>query len=236
MSGSVDILGLDNVIAYISSKNIVKLSVKGGKASDKPMFEETVIGEYTQDDLLEDLRNAFRYTPSNNFKKYFLIADIKDKNNKPRVLNIEFALNQQGGVSHYASKEEKIAGSIDTNILDKYYNMGKLESDNEHLRKELESYNAEDGEEDIGAVPISQQIVNVLLPMAPQIIAGVMNWMNNNNNQPVAVAGVPSDLNQLMNEMIAIEPEFPEHLSMLINLRKEKPAIYTMALNQLKNL
>jgi hypothetical protein len=72
------------------------------------------------------------------------------------------------------------------------------------------------------------------LPHADSIIGAIIGSLTNKNQ--VAMGGVPSDINQLLNEMISIEPDFPEHLSLLLNLRKNKPAIYTMALNQLKNL
>jgi hypothetical protein len=77
--------------------------------------------------------------------------------------------------------------------------------------------------------------MDALLPHTPSIISGIMTLLNN-KNQPISVAGVPGDVQHLINEMMQIEPEFPEHLSLLINLRKNKPAVYNIALNQLKSL
>jgi hypothetical protein len=57
------------------------------------------------------------------------------------------------------------------------------------------------------------------------------------NNPSINLAGIPDqDVNSMLNQMMLIEPEFPSHLSMLINLRKNKPDIYSMAVSQLKSL
>jgi hypothetical protein len=48
---------------------------------------------------------------------------------------------------------------------------------------------------------------------------------------------VDTDLKyQTLDAMCEIEPNFPDHLTMLYNLRKNDPMIYNIALSKLKNL
>lgn len=231
MSGSVDLVGLDRVIAKLQKVNLTKVIVS---CKNDKKFEQEVSGNITKEDIISELEDQFADIPESNYKIYKLSYWYKDLNNKNKDLHIDFCFyTNQSGVSHWDKKEDKNMAGIVKAAEDRAFTNGQLSERVKTLENELAKMNSED-EDDTDSSSVGEKIADVLLPFAPQFMAGVMNFMN--RNQPMAVAGVPSDINQLMTEMLAIEPEFPEHLSMLINLRKDKPAIYTMALNQLKNL
>lgn len=231
MSGSVEIVGLDNVLSKMERHNFTKCKVL---CKSDVKFDMEVSGEITKEDIMEEFKNEFEFIPSTNYKIFKLELSYKDKNNKNKIVSTDFCFyTNQSGVSHWDKKEEKVSGrSKDTDAM--IFQNGVLQTQNQYLMEKIKELTEEDDDESIGRVSVGEKLADVLLPHAPQIIAGIMNMFA--KNTPIAVAGVPSDINQLMNEMLAIEPEFPEHLSMLISLRKDKPAIYTMALNQLKNL
>lgn len=237
MSGAVEIIGVDNVVALLEKYNVTKIKVLVGKATK---YEGSIDEDTTRDELIEDFINDFCSTiPATNYKKYTLEITYKNRALKNSSISVDFAFNTNtSNTSHWDKKETTKVSSNELSqkeLMDISREIGKLEAENIRLQNQILEYDEVDEEEqNIGNVPIGEKLLGVLLPHADSIIGAIIGSLTNKNQ--VAMAGVPSDINQLLNEMISIEPDFPEHLSLLLNLRKNKSAIYSMALNQLKNL
>ena len=239
MSGAVEIIGVDNVVALLEKYDVTKIKVLVGKAIK---YEGSIDEDTTRDELIEDFVNDFCSTiPPTNYKKYTIDITYKNRALKNCTISVDFAFNTNtSNVSHWDKKEVTKLPSSDISqkeLMEISREIGRLEAENTKLQNQILEYDEiDEDEQNIGNVPIGEKVLNVLLPHADSIIGAIIGSLTNRNNGNVAMAGVPSDVNQLLNDMISIEPEFPEHLALLISLKKNKPAIYTMALNQLKNL
>jgi len=249
MSGSVDIIGIDNVVALLEKYDVIRMKVTCGTKDIK--FDESIGDDYTRDDMIaEFVEDVASNIPPTNYKKYKLEIVYKNKSFKNCSISYDFCFNTNtSNVSYWDKKENAKPSSADLGFTSQMYieaatNRIILADENRRLKEELEEISAEN-EELERKIPNGEQPQNIgsvlqsaLYSNADKIIAILADKLFGGANNPsINLAGIPDqDINSMLNQMMLIEPEFPSHLSMLINLRKNKPDIYSMAVAQLKSL
>lgn len=109
----------------------------------------------------------------------------------------------------------------------------QLEDELEELRESM----PEEGEEEAKPQGIGEVMNQALMSNADKIIGVLCDKLLGSSS--VALAGIPEPTEnkyQVYEEMCAIEPNFPQHLQMLYDLRKNNPFVYSVALDKLKSL
>lgn len=242
--------GIDNVIAYIGKYPVSKLELFQGS---RCVYEDHKGDHDTSDDLLHRFVNFAEAQPEHNYATYKLDVSFKKPGNKTvSKISPNISFNPPPGgeyINPYKKKDMATTspgelGFTPREFIESTTRAAILADENEKLRAELEALESENEElqtklpesgqpQNIGAVLSSALYAN-----ADKIIAVLADKLFGAGGNPsLALSGIgESDVHSLVNQMMLIEPEFPQHLELLINLRKNKPGIYSMALGQLKSL
>lgn len=246
-------IGIDKIIKLLNDNPPIKLELKKG---GKVVYTDQKFDHDTCDDVINRFLNRFGYDqPETNFATYSLEISTKKPGLKTATkICPDISFNPPPGgeyINPYKKKEMATSTSGEMGFTAREFIEATtqahiLADENKKLRAELESLEAENEElesqipegekpQNIGAV-----LQSALYTNADKIIAILADKLfgPSNSGNSLSLSGIPgeSDIQSLVNQMMLIEPEFPEHLQMLIDLRKNKPSIYTMALNQLKQL
>ena len=243
--------GIDNVISYIGKYPVSKLELFQGS---RCVYEDHKGDHDTSEDLLNRFIIFAEAQPEHNYATYKLDVSFKKPGNKTvSKISPNISFNPPPGgeyINPYKKKEMSTSTSGDMGFTTREFievttRAHILADENEKLRAELEALEAEN-EELESRVPESDKPQNIgavlqtaLYSNADKIIAVLADKLFGGGSTPsMSLSGIPgeTDVHSLVNQMLLIEPEFPQHLEMLINLRKNKPAIYSMALGQLKSL
>ena len=242
--------GIDQITGYIGKYPIQKLELYQGS---RCVYEDFKSDQDTSDDVLDRFINFAMAQPEHNYATYKLDVTYKKPGNKSSSkISPNISFNPPPGgeyINPYKKKESTPSpigdlGFTSREFIEASTRMHILADENARLKAELDALEAENEEletqipsgegqpQNIGTVLSSALYAN-----ADKIIAVLADRLFGTGGSPsMSLSGVESDVNSLVNQMMLIEPEFPSHLEMLINLRKHKPAIYSMALNQLKSL
>jgi hypothetical protein len=244
-------IGIEKIVKLLNDNPPIKLELKKG---GKVVYIDQKLDHDTYEDVINRFLNRFAYDqPETNFATYsFEISTKKPGSKLASKICPDISFNPPPGgeyINPYKKKEMSTSmsgemGFTAREFIEATTRAHILEDENNKLRAELESLEAENEEleskipegeqpQNIGAV-----LQNALYTNADKIIAILADKLFGAGSNPtMGLAGIPdNDVQSLLNQMILIEPEFPEHLQMLINLRINKPAIYSMALGQLKSL
>ena len=243
--------GIDNVIAYIGKYPVTKLELFQGS---RCVYEDHKGDNDTSEDLLNRFIIFAEAQPEHNYATYKLDVSFKKPGNKTvSKISPNISFNPPPGgeyINPYKKKEMATSPTGDPGFTTREFieastRMHILADENQKLKEELAAIEAEN-EELESRVPEGSQPQNIgavlttaLYSNADKIIALLADKLFGSGGSPsMGLAGIPgeADVQSLVNQMMLIEPEFPAHLEMLINLRKNKPAIYSMALGQLKSL
>lgn len=244
--------GIENIMGYIGKYPVTKLELYQGS---RDVYKDHITDHDTSEDLLNRFIQFAEAQPEHNYATYRLDVYFKKPGNKTGdKISPNISFNPPPGgeyINPYKKKEVSTSISGDPGYSSSEYIDAKirasiLEDENNKLRAAIEELEAEN-EELEARVPEGEKPQNIgtvlttaLYSNADKIIALLADKLfgAGSPGPSVALSGVPEgiDAHSLLNQMMLIEPEFPHHLEMLINLRREKPSIYSMALNQLKQL
>lgn len=238
-------IGIDKIYNLLSSNQVVKIDLKKNSRS---VFVDQISENRTSDDIINNFINNFaNIQPETNFATYTIHITNKRKADS---ISPDIAFYPPPG-GEYVNMYKKTQPSTNSDLgfstrefIEASTRMHILQDENARLREELEEISAEN-EELERKIPNGEQPQNIgtvlqsaLYSNADKIIAILADKLFGGANNPsINLAGIPDqDVNSMLNQMMLIEPEFPSHLGMLINLRKNKPDIYSMAVAQLKSL
>lgn len=251
MANDIDIIGFDKVLVYLQDYNNCNQIILKRATNQLYITPEDI---NTNQRAVEHFKSfvenhILSEHNGNNFTIYKLQLNNVNKAKKVVQLtnpNIQFNATPQ---SQFAPKP---MGNIDNNgftnkefiqlatenaiLKSKCDNLEQEVDELQSLVIELEAQIAEtepqEKQKGIGDV-----VSDVLVKNADGIIMMLASKMFGSSPQgnPIGMAGIETP-EQLLGQMLLIEPDFTEHLKMLIQLRKHKPDIYTMAVNQMQTL
>lgn len=241
-------IGIDNIHNVLSKYPIEKLELRKGA---KTIYIDQKYDNETSEDVIYRFINDFAAKqPESNFATYCLELTYKKLGNKSSTkISPDISFYPPPGGEYVNMYKKQTTTNSDLGFSTREFieastRMHILQDENARLKEELEEISAEN-EELERKIPNGEQPQNIgsvlqsaLYSNADKIIAILADKLFGGVNNPsINLAGIPDqDVNSMLNQMMLIEPEFPSHLSMLINLRKNKPDIYSMAVSQLKSL
>lgn len=254
---AAEVITTDKVLKLLSNYDFLKIRLLRG--SDAVYLDQVKPG-----DTAADLQNRFAdwiadFIMDDNFKEYKLElygnAESDPAGKKTLFLKTTIQFNPTPGQLVKASaapvigsasrdegftakeyielaREKAILEAKCETLENKYLD---LEDEIQELREQVEAGGDPEQPKTMG------EVMNAALMQNADKIIGVLvdKLMGNSNN--FALAGlepvVPADTKyQVYDSMCAIEPNFPDHLAMLYQLRKNDPIVYNIALAKLKNL
>jgi hypothetical protein len=252
---AAEIITTDKILKLLGNYDFLKIRLLRG--SDAVYLDQVKPGENAADlqSRFQDWINDF--IQDDNFKEYKLElygnAESDPAGKKTLFLKTTIQFNPTPGQLVRSSAPQAMGSSRDDGFTAKeYIELARekaileakcetlenkyldLEDEISELREVVESGSAEAAPKTMG------EVMNAALMSNADKIIGVLvdKLMGNNNNFSLAgLDPVDTDLKyQTLDAMCEIEPNFPDHLTMLYNLRKNDPMIYNIALAKLKNL
>lgn len=249
-----EFIGIDSIVGYIEKYPATKIELFQGS---RCVYEDHLDGDDTSEDLIDRFIRFAEVQPAHNFATYKLDVTWKKPGNKnSSKISPNIAFNPPPGgeyLNSFAKKETKNTspsgdlGFSPREFIEATTRAAILAEENARLKEEIEQL-SEENEQLETQVPTGEQepknigavLSSALYANADKIIAVIADKLFGNGSAPsMALNGIPGqqvDVHALVNQMMLIEPEFPEHLQMLINLRKNNPTVYSIALNQLKSM
>jgi hypothetical protein len=250
---AAEIISIDKILRLLEKYDFLKIRLLRG--SDAVYLDQVRPGESAA-----ELQNRFadwinEFITDDNFKEYKLelYGNAESDTNGKKTLflktTIQFnptpgALIKSGAPSMGAmpkdegfTPREYIELAREKAILEA--RCAQLEDRILELEDELEDLRENQPNEENKPQGIGEVMNSALMANADKII-GVLCDKLLGGGQSMAIAGVETaetDVKYMLFEnMCAIEPNFPDHLEMLYNLRKNSPVIYSIALEKLKSM
>lgn len=251
MANDIDIIGYDKVINYlVDYPNANQIILKRGAnqlyitPENINVLELAVVHfkSFVQTHILAEHNG-------NNFTVYKLQINNVNKNKKVTQLtnpNIQFNATPQ---SQHISKpmgNTEINGFNQKELIILVAEHMALKKENDDLKEERDELQnllteAEQQIETSAPVEKPKGIGDVMTSMLEKNAEPLMMMLvgklfgNANMQNPIGMAGIETP-ESLFAQMLLIEPEFIDHLKLLINLRRHKPEIYNMAVINLQNM
>lgn len=222
---TAQIVGIDNAINFLRKyKGIEKIEVLA-KTADKVPFA-------VFDDAIEfDSFFTEQSEQGNLYAFYYIRVTINGKNAIAFTFSIDNKKQEPRAVNGPSPAFEKI------NEL--YLEVGELRAENKRLLNLCNDLEQEISELESEAAEISgptdplekvRPYVELAKELQP-LIAGFFN------RQPIAVNGPgQTDVNSLLAEMQALDPDFAANFEKLVRLARTKPEVYQIAIQYLNQL
>jgi hypothetical protein len=252
---AAEIITTDKILKLLGNYDFLKIRLLRG--SDAVYLDQVKAGENAA-----DLQNRFQdwindFIQDDNFKEYKLElygnAESDPTGKKTLFLKTTIQFHPTPGQLVRSSAPQGMGAIRDDGFTAKeYIELARekaileakcetlenkyldLEDEISELREVVES-----GSESAAPKTMGEVMNAALMSNADKIIGVLVDkLMGGNNNfslaglDPVAIDAKY----QMLDAMCEIEPSFPDHLTMLYNLRKNDPMIYNIALSKLKNL
>ena len=251
MANDIDIIGYDKVINYlVDYPNANQIILKRGANQ-----------LYITPENINELERAVDHFKSfiethvlsehngNNFTVYKLQINNVNKNKKVTQLtnpNIQFNATPQSQHITKPMVNTENNGFTQKEMITLVAEHMALTKENIDLKEERDDLQnmlneAEQQIETSAPVEKPKGIGDVMTTMleknAEPLMAMLMGQLfgNAKGQNPIGMAGIETPEN-LLAQMLLIEPEFIDHLKLLINLRRHKPEIYNMAVTNLQNM
>ena len=242
----VDLFGLENVLGYIKTyPNCNNISLKRNTAVLYTTPPNITQHQPAVDHFKEFVENhVMQQYGGNNFTMYKLHLNQQTKTKSQPIANpvIQFMESQvqpkpqigkinidnNGFTNREFIELASENAALKFQIKQLEQEIDELQTQVIELESELEQLEPSDKPKGIGDV-----VSDVLVKNADGIVMMLANKMFGGQN--IAMAGVETP-EQVLHQMLLVEPDFLEHLKLLLKLRKYNPDMYVMALNQLKNL
>jgi hypothetical protein len=245
-----DIIGLDKINQWLENKqffqrielynaksNIIDLRAKEGET------KEDLINQFNE------IVESFDLTAPDNFKNYTLRVSGSYKENAskltplPPVL-ISFNKKELSTVGGYFQKKEPapVGQQIDFNyVLGLVTDLERERAARMKAEQDLNDFLMEEEEPEMGAVQptIQEALTSSFIGKLDTIIDVVLTrFMTPNNTiqkQSYAINGI-NDIENIIAEFKTINPDIESDLAKLLQLAKDKPALFNMLIQQLRTL
>jgi len=236
-----DFIGKDSLLLFVKKQKAFSgIKVKAASKIPFSVFEADYSREEQIDSLNEYLEERLSQNANDSTLLEIILVDEKGRVKQ----NFTFTLNQPA--SSKPLSQEKPANSI---FMESNIELGRLRAENEYLKNKVEDlqneileYETADQEENpveddsfIGT--IKAQLLPALAPAMPRLIDGILSFLE--RPKSLAVSGTnkqtePMDINTVVNELYAYDPQLIEHLNKLLQIAKEKPMQFKMLLTMLE--
>jgi hypothetical protein len=245
-----DIIGLDKIVEWLEGK---KFFQRLELFNTKSHIIDLRAGEgETKEDLISqfvEMVESFDLTAPDNFKNYTLRVSGAYKENAtnltklPPVL-ISFNKKEVSTVGGFYQKKEPapVGQQIDFNyVLGLVSELERERAARMKAEEDLSNLLMEEEEPEIGSVQptIQEALTSSFIGKLDTIIDVVLTrFMTPNNTiqkQSYAINGI-NDIENIIAEFKTINPDIESDLAKLLQLAKDKPALFNMLIQQLRTL